>query len=650
MGGVGVTKAKRLFVIGMDGMNYPLLRRFLDEGVLPTFQALLDRGSLNRLLPTLPAWTPTNWSSAATGAPSGTTQLGGWLVRHKTDPWDTPLTMSWDYDILGGAETLWEIADRAGLKTLITHYPPACWGIPLKHGYVVAPGVHDAPFSYAGGMSYLVTTEQSVNTLVDAPGEEMAERSTDEEEVGAPPGSGVARLEPAKTAGWLNVSETDLGCPLAIVLSGGKGTENAHLLVQRDAEGDYSRVAVCAEMDGQSVLVEVPPSGWSRFAHIRVGEDRKEAATRFCILASDAEAGTLHLVRSVVYGTRGFAQPDGLDQEIIEKCGPFFDRASVDPVVDDAHLSLWLDDLRLMGEWEVGVARHVQETRGWDVHFSHWHPFDWINHATANGIDPRGPDYDPERAAWLLDAQRKTYVLADDILAQFLELEQEGDLICVMSDHAITPTHRAASVPDRLVESGLMVIGTGGRIDLAQSKAYVIAARGCEAYVNLRGREPFGIVPADGYEQVQEEIIGALLDWRDPSNGKRPIALALKLQDAQLVGYWNSAVSGDVVFCMNRGYGWGRVYGLGEETDGASVGESRSAIHGSQIPTSETPEFSNMACFLMAGPGVKAGYERDWERWGLMRMIDLAPTFTELVGLRTPRHSMGAVLHDLLEG
>jgi len=639
--------ARRLFVIGYDGMNYPLLRRFIDEGVLPTFEALLDRGSLNRLLPTLPAWTPTNWSSLVTGGPSGTTQLGGWLVRHKRDPWDKPLTMSWDHAILGGAETLWEVADQAGLKTLITHYPPACWGIPLQHGYVVAPGVHDAPFSYAGGMRYFAVAKDDARTRVETPGEVMGERTTDEEEVGAPPGSSVVRLEPARAAGWRNVSEGALGCPLAIVAAGGTHTDWLYLLVERGSAGGFERVTVCAEPDGARALVSVPPTGWSAFATCRVGPEKKHGAMRFRLLSVDPVAGTLHLVRTVVYGTQGFAQPEGLDQEILHACGPFYDRASVNPVVDDQHLAIWLDDLRYMGEWEVNVARYIQDHYGWDLHFSHWHPFDWINHATANGIDPRGPNYDPERAAWLLEAQRKAYVLGDDILAQFLELARKDDLICVMSDHAITPTHRAASVPDRLVETGLLVLDDDGQIDRTRSKAYVIAARGCEVYVNLRGREPGGIVPPDRYERVQEEIIDALLDWRDPANDKRPIALALKLQDAQLVGYWGD-VSGDVVFCMNRGYGWGRVYDLGGPASGASVGACRTAIHGSQIPTSETPEFSNMACFLLSGPGVKVGYERDFERWGLMRMIDLAPTFAKLLGLRTPRHSMGAVLNDLL--
>src|SRR5579885_1382069 len=220
-----MARAQRLFQIGYDGMNHLLLRRFLAEGSLPAFKALLDRGSLNRLLPTVPAWTPTNWSSVVTGAPSGSHRLGGWTVRPKDAPWDTPRTMSWDFNALGGTETLWEIADQAERKTLITHYPPGSWGAPLQHGYVVAPGVHDAPFSYALSMLYFVTGRKGAQTSVEQPGAVFGSRSTDVEEEGAPPGSSVVRLESALADGWCNVSDGDLVTMLPIVRRGGKRTD-----------------------------------------------------------------------------------------------------------------------------------------------------------------------------------------------------------------------------------------------------------------------------------------------------------------------------------------------------------------------------------------------------------------------------------------
>jgi predicted AlkP superfamily pyrophosphatase or phosphodiesterase len=76
--------AKRVLHIGLDGMNLPLLRKFAAEGILPTFSALMARGSVNRVMPAIPAWTPTNWATMATGATAGTHGLGGWSVRRRS--------------------------------------------------------------------------------------------------------------------------------------------------------------------------------------------------------------------------------------------------------------------------------------------------------------------------------------------------------------------------------------------------------------------------------------------------------------------------------------------------------------------------------------------------------------------------------------
>jgi hypothetical protein len=40
----------KLLHIGMDGMNLPLLRRFIAEGGLPKFEALIARGTISRLM------------------------------------------------------------------------------------------------------------------------------------------------------------------------------------------------------------------------------------------------------------------------------------------------------------------------------------------------------------------------------------------------------------------------------------------------------------------------------------------------------------------------------------------------------------------------------------------------------------------------
>ena len=45
--------------------------------LLPTFERLISRGTINRLMPSIAAWTPTNWAAQVTGAQPGVHGLGG---------------------------------------------------------------------------------------------------------------------------------------------------------------------------------------------------------------------------------------------------------------------------------------------------------------------------------------------------------------------------------------------------------------------------------------------------------------------------------------------------------------------------------------------------------------------------------------------
>ncbi len=595
-------KVKRVLHIGMDGMNLPLLRRFAAEGCLPTFSALMARGATNRVLPAIPAWTPTNWATMVTGAPAGTHGLGGWSTRKKTDPWTDHRLDSWHSDAMT-AETIWEVADEAGLKTLVDFWPSGSWPSRLKRGYVVASGFHDSQFPMAAPVQFVCTTR------TDAPeGRQGNVRrggrsgsTVDTAETGIAPGSVVAHLRPAAENGWEGAPEGALAATLTIpLLRGGEST--LYLLAERAIDGGFGRVSICERRDPASHLVTLSGGKWSPFV------------------------------------TRSWGAGSGV------AAGPFFDTFSINPTGGAAELQCFLDDIRYQGEWQVKVARHVMEHGGWDLHFSHWHLFDHINHPTVNPADPDGPEYDSQVGEWMIDAQRQTYVVGDSVLAQFLELADEETMVCVMSDHAMPPAHRWGHPIARLEEAGLLARKAGGGVDLARSQVYVLPDRGSEVYVSLQGREPFGTVPPERFDAVKDQVIDALLDWRDPLNGKRVVALALKLEDAAVIGFWGDpreSACGDVVFTFNRGYGWG------PPVEGGSVGKGRGAQHGSQIPTMETPYFTNLATLICAGPGVRAGYERDWQRYGLMRMEDFAPTVAHALGLRPPRHSRGAVLHDL---
>lgn len=638
-------RVKRVLHIGMDGMNLPLLRRFAKEGVLPTFAALMARGSTNRVLPAIPAWTPTNWATMVTGAPAGTHGLAGWSVRQKSDPWTEHRLDSWHSDAMT-AETIWEVAEEAGKKVLVNFWPSGSWPSRLRQGYVVAAGFHDSPFPMAAPVQFACTTRADV--LEGRSGNvRQGGRSggtVDTAETGIAPGSVVCHLRPATEGGWQNAPEGALGATLTIPLLRG-GEASLSLLAERGDGDRFGRVTIGEGLDAAARRLTLTKGQWSDFVTRSWGagsgvDGNTEGSVRFYLLADDAAGGTLRVVSSQVYATRGFAAPAGLDRRLLEAAGPFFDTFSVNPTAGDAELRCFLDDILYQGEWQVKVARHLLDHGGWDVHFSHWHLFDHINHPTVNPADPEGPDYDPVQGEWMIAAQRQTYIVGDAVLKQFLELADDETLVCVLSDHGMPPAHRWGHPLARLEEAGLLVRTPAGRIDLERSQVYVLPDRGSEVYVSRQGREPFGTVPPQRFAAVQEAVIDALLDWRDPLNGKRVVALALKLEDAAVIGFWGD-ICGDVVFTFNRGFGWG------PPVEGGSVGQGRGAQHGSQIPATETPYFTNMATLIAAGPGVRAGYERDWRRHGPMRMIDFAPTVADALGLRPPRHSSGAILHDL---
>jgi predicted AlkP superfamily phosphohydrolase/phosphomutase len=620
----------RFLHIGMDGMNYPLLRKFMAEGCLPTFERLIARGTINRLMPSIAAWTPTNWAAQITGAHPGIHGLGGWTRHRKTDPMSIAPIESWESRDWHG-ETVWQVAEDAGLKCLITHYPVGVWPSPIQDGYVVAPGFRYPPYVIADAGEYYASAAVQTQGARD---DRLRVRSVDEVEEGGPPGSIPVSLRPAQ--GWRDEAGDSWEGELPIRLMGG-GERKVHLLVRSD---DLEKAWVYADKSDAQPLAELTLGQWTRFAVLNL--DGLEGSVRFRLL-SISPGPTLHLCRSQIYATRGFTYPESLAEELVREVGPFFVKFTVYPRAQ-AELEAFLDDVGYQGHWQARVARYVQEQYGWDLHFCHWHIFDNINHPTVNAMDPDGPDYDLEIGAWHTEAQRRAYRIADEVLAEFLTLADADTHVMVVSDHAMPPAHRWADINVRLAECGLMAFDPVTReIDLQKSATYTWPGRGAEVFVNLAGREPTGIVPPEKYGTVQDQILDALFDWRDPGTGKRVMALALRLQDAQIIGFWG-ADNGDVICVFNHGMGWGPPIG------GGSVGPGRGALHGSQLPTYETEHFTTMGMMILAGPGVKqGGYERDWRRWGLIREVDVAPTICHLAGLRPPAQNQGVIPYDLLE-
>src|SRR5215467_12643946 len=62
---------KKVFVLGVDGLDPTLLQQFMKAGSLPNFRRLISQGDFKPLKTTMPPLSPVAWSSFVTGMDPG---------------------------------------------------------------------------------------------------------------------------------------------------------------------------------------------------------------------------------------------------------------------------------------------------------------------------------------------------------------------------------------------------------------------------------------------------------------------------------------------------------------------------------------------------------------------------------------------------
>ena len=157
--------------------------------------------------------------------------------------------------------------------------------------------------------------------------------------------------------------------------------------------------------------------------------------------------------------------------------------------------------------------------------------------------------------------------------------------------------------------------------DLHKSKC--LPERSVYVYINLKGRDPEGIVEPADYEKVQQQIIDAFLSYVDPKTGQRPVALALSKRDARILGLYGDNV-GDVVYALYPCF---------------------SGQHGNILPTAEWGIGSLKALLSLNGPGINKGYRMQ----RTCNLIDIVPTICYLLDLPLPAQAEGAIIYQALK-
>jgi predicted AlkP superfamily phosphohydrolase/phosphomutase len=154
---------------------------------------------------------------------------------------------------------------------------------------------------------------------------------------------------------------------------------------------------------------------------------------------------------------------------------------------------------------------------------------DQVSHMMWRAMDPSHPAYKPEDAAFA-DTVKKIYEQFDAIVGETLPRVDAGATLVVMSDHGFTSWRRSFHLNTWLKNEGYLTArdpnlkddpGVYANVDWSRTRAYALGLNGL--YINVAGREKFGIVPAGQREALAREIGDKLLQAVDPATGQRAV-------------------------------------------------------------------------------------------------------------------------------
>lgn len=166
---------------------------------------------------------------------------------------------------------------------------------------------------------------------------------------------------------------------------------------------------------------------------------------------------------------------------------------------------------------------------------------DSVSHMFYRLMDTHHPRYEQELAAQYGDAIRKTYQRMDEIIGQVMSFVDDKTTLIVVSDHGFHSWRKEFNTNTWLVRNGFMFLKgmeggedkrimdnlfSGGsffsNVDWSRTKAYSLGLG--QIYINLKGREKFGIVePGNAYEEVRQQMATKLKAFRDPDTGQEVV-------------------------------------------------------------------------------------------------------------------------------
>jgi predicted AlkP superfamily phosphohydrolase/phosphomutase len=320
-----------------------------------------------------------------------------------------------------------------------------------------------------------------------------------------------------------------------------------------------------------------------------------------------------------------FTHPAGLKDDVAALVGEYLFDVPRFRTEDKDHL---LAQIYALSDQHQQVIKHLMTNRPWDFFMHVDMGVDRIHHGFWKYFDPRHPKY--EAGNPYEDAIHDYYVHLDEQIGERLALLDDDTAVLVVSDHGGQPMMGGICFNEWLKQEGYLVLDYQPpgivplekcEVDWSRTVAWGSGGYYARLFLNVKGREPEGVVEPTDYERVRDELAAGIAAIAGPDG--RPLG-SVAYKPEEVYAQVNNIAPDLVVYFGDLQ--WRSVGSLGHGT-----------IHTSENDTG--PDDANHAqqgLYIYYHPhaaGQGAGPRR--------HLMDVAPTILDLMDVPVPADMRG---------
>ena len=325
---------------------------------------------------------------------------------------------------------------------------------------------------------------------------------------------------------------------------------------------------------------------------------------------------------------KSFAYPLELQAEVDDELGGSGQYIFDIPNFRDKGMEFVLEQVFEMTKRRFQVARRLVVNKPWDYFMMVEMGPDRLHHVFWQYFDPRHPLYEPGNQ--FETAFQDYYRYLDTEVGSLLGLLPDDAVTILMSDHGARPMMGGVNFNDWLIAEGYLKLTepisapmpiAKAPIDWSRTVAWGDGGYYGRCFLNVKGREPQGLIEPGDYERIREELV-AKLEAAPGPDGEPLGTKVFKPQDVytevrgvapDLIVYF-----GDLEWRSMGSVGNPSLFTYENDTGPDGANHDRTGI------------------FMMSGlPGQPTG------RVDGLSLIDVGPTIMKLYDIETPEGAVG---------